>query len=126
MKGNAGSKDVTEQSFDKWKQKEEEFHLEQAILRSKIRIENGREKPIDFLAKVIFIIIGKYDITDPKFLTKEDYKKPYSMFDLMNVLELKDLLKDIEVYSGIDRSNKDFQVYWDACRQLLELAIEKK
>lgn len=47
------------ESFEQWKVKEDEFHLEQAILRSKIRIESNREKPIDFLAKVILVIEGK-------------------------------------------------------------------
>ena len=51
------------QDYDKWRAKEEEFHLEQAVLRSKIRISNNREKPIDHLAKVILIIEGKLETT---------------------------------------------------------------
>lgn len=74
-------------------------------MRSKIRIESGREKPIDFLAKVILIVIGKLEITDSKFLVNEDYKKPYSMFDLMNIGELEELEKDIEMYQNIDKNN---------------------
>ena len=37
-------------------QKEEEFHLKQARVRSKIRLVEGREKPIDILAKNIILL----------------------------------------------------------------------
>lgn len=36
--------------FKAWMAKEEEFHLEQARMRSKIRVQDGRAKPIDVLA----------------------------------------------------------------------------
>jgi len=41
-------------------QKEETFHLEQARVRSKIRLVSGRERPIDILAKNI-ILLSKED-----------------------------------------------------------------
>lgn len=34
-----------------WEQTEEMFHLNQAKLRSKIRLREGRGKPIDYLAR---------------------------------------------------------------------------
>lgn len=39
--------------FEQWQKQEETFHLEQARLRSKIRIQDGRAKPIDLLAQYI-------------------------------------------------------------------------
>ena len=39
--------------YKEWEKQEDRFHLEQALLRSKIRIQNGRAKPIDLLAKYI-------------------------------------------------------------------------
>ena len=36
-----------------WEQQEDNFHLNQAKLRSTIRIEDGRAKPIDLLAKYV-------------------------------------------------------------------------
>ena len=39
--------------FSSWRQNEDEFHLQQARLRSNIRIMDGRAKPIDLLAKYI-------------------------------------------------------------------------
>ena len=39
-----------------WSKQEETFHLEQARLRSKIRIKDGRAKPIDLLARYLDIL----------------------------------------------------------------------
>jgi hypothetical protein len=39
-----------------WQQKEEDFHLEQARVRSKIRLVEGRGKPVDMLAKNIIML----------------------------------------------------------------------
>ena len=39
--------------FSKWEKDEDQFHLQQARLRSSIRILDGRAKPIDLLAKYI-------------------------------------------------------------------------
>lgn len=63
-------------------------------MRSKIRIEKCREKPIDFLAKVILIISGKLPVT-ADFLTKE-YKTPFSILALVGTSEeLKEILGEI-------------------------------
>ena len=48
------------EQYSDWHQKEEAFHLEQARVRSKIRLVEGREKPIDILAKNI-ILLSKED-----------------------------------------------------------------
>ena len=42
--------------FSKWSRDEDDFHLQQARLRSKIRIIDGRAKPID-LVRELFIWI---------------------------------------------------------------------
>jgi hypothetical protein len=44
------------EQYADWHQKEESFHLEQARVRSKIRLVEGREKPIDILAKNILLL----------------------------------------------------------------------
>ena len=41
------------EKYSAWAAKEDEFHVEQAKMRSKIRIQDGRAKPIDLLAKYI-------------------------------------------------------------------------
>ena len=42
--------------YDDWEQKEEDFHIAQTKVRSKIRLIEKREKPIDLLAKSILLI----------------------------------------------------------------------
>jgi len=39
--------------FREWQRQEDQFHLEQARLRSEIRIRDGRAKPIDLLAQYV-------------------------------------------------------------------------
>jgi hypothetical protein len=39
------------ENFDEWAKKEEDFHLQQQRQRSAIRLVQGRDKPIDVLAK---------------------------------------------------------------------------
>ena len=42
--------------YGDWQQKEEDFHMEQVKVRSKIRLKESREQPIDILAKNIILI----------------------------------------------------------------------
>ena len=44
--------------------------MRQAILRTKLRVQNNREEPIDFIAKVVLMIFGLVPI-HPNFLTQE-------------------------------------------------------
>merc|ERR1719487_378981 len=45
--------------FGDWVAKEDEFHLEQSKIRSAIRIDQGRERPIDLVAKALMINDGE-------------------------------------------------------------------
>lgn len=42
--------------YGDWMKKEEEYHVDQTKVRSKIRLMEGREKPVDVLAKNIILI----------------------------------------------------------------------
>jgi hypothetical protein len=44
--------------------------------------------PIDFIASIILIIIGKFEISDPEFLTNDDYKKSYKLYEILTLKEL--------------------------------------
>ncbi|CAB4039546.1 CG1676, partial, partial [Paramuricea clavata] len=39
--------------YQEWEKQEDMFHIEQARMRSKIRIHDGRAKPIDLLAQYV-------------------------------------------------------------------------
>lgn len=60
------------EQYSEWNRKEEEFHLEMARERSKIRLVAGREKPIDMLAKNIILLqkeTGRHPWTIPMMET---------------------------------------------------------
>lgn len=76
-----------------WEKQEDSFHLKQVKLRSKIRIEEGRAKPIDLLAK--YINAEEDDIAI-------EMHEPYTYLNGLTIRDLEDLLVDIKVYSDLE------------------------
>ena len=88
---------MSEEKAKGWENQETQFHQSQAILRTKIRIENNREKPIDAFAKMILTVCGKLAV-QPGFGSKEHFKKPYL---LIKPEDSTDILNEIEFFEGI-------------------------
>ncbi|XP_059847049.1 splicing factor Cactin isoform X2 [Hypanus sabinus] len=86
--------------FKTWAEQEDYFHLQQAKLRSKIRIMGGRAKPIDLLAK--------YISAEDDDLAVEMHE-PYTFLNGLTASDLEDLLEDIRVYMELEQGkNADF------------------
>ncbi|XP_051989888.1 splicing factor Cactin [Xyrauchen texanus] len=86
--------------FKTWAEQEDNFHLHQAKLRSKIRIRDGRAKPIDLLAK--------YISAEDDDLSVEMHE-PYTFLNGLTVTDMDDLLEDIKVYMELEQGkNVDF------------------
>ena len=86
--------------FTKWQDEEDQFHLQQARLRSNIRICDGRAKPIDLLAKYI---------SAEEEMDAVEMHEPYTYLNGLTISDLEDLLVDIEVYEKIDLDrNREF------------------
>ncbi|KAF7460911.1 splicing factor Cactin [Marmota monax] len=86
--------------FKTWEEQEDHFHLQQAKLRSKIRIRDGRAKPIDLLAK--------YISAEDDDLAVEMHE-PYTFLNGLTVADMEDLLEDIQVYMELEQGkNADF------------------
>ncbi|XP_053559098.1 splicing factor Cactin [Bombina bombina] len=86
--------------FKTWEEQEDNFHLQQAKLRSKIRIRDGRAKPIDLLAK--------YISAEDDDLAVEMHE-PYTFLTGLTVSDLDDLLEDIQIYMELEQGkNVDF------------------
>eukprot|EP00124_Ichthyophonus_hoferi_P000620 Ihof_evm13s24 gene=Ihof_evmTU13s24 len=96
-----------------WEEKEEKFHLEQARMRSTIRIQQGRAKPIDMLVKYISTDIDSPDI---------DIDEPYLAFDGLSVLDLEDLLADVNVHIELGRNVE----YWQDLKVICEHELEQQ
>ncbi|GFO45316.1 Cactin-like [Plakobranchus ocellatus] len=87
--------------FQAWEKQEDGFHLNQAKLRSTIRIKDGRAKPIDLLAKYI-------SAEDDELAV--EMHEPYTYLYGLTIQDLEDLLEDIKVYLELEEGkNAD---YW--------------
>jgi hypothetical protein len=91
-----------EQTYDEWCYKDEKFHLAQEKLRNEIRIKQGREKPVDFLNKVLNIW-ESFSPIPSDFFEIPEYQKPYMLYELLDKDALNELNKDLETQIKIDK-----------------------
>ena len=88
--------------------------MKQVKLRSKIRIEEGRAKPIDLLAK--YINAEEDDLAI-------EMHEPYTYLNGLTIRDLEDLLVDIKVYSDLELGvNAD---YWKDITIVTEDELKK-
>jgi len=87
--------------FKAWERQEDGFHLNQAKLRSEIRIKDGRAKPIDLLAKYI-------SAEDDELAV--EMHEPYTYLYALTIQDLEDLLEDIKVYLELEEGKN--ANYW--------------
>ncbi|KAJ4434462.1 hypothetical protein ANN_23024 [Periplaneta americana] len=100
--------------FQEWERQEDQFHLEQARLRSRIRIQDGRAKPIDLLAKYI---------SAEEEVDAVEMHEPYTYLNGLTTKDLEDLIEDIKVYKELERGkNLD---YWNDITVIVEDELHK-
>lgn len=100
--------------FREWEKQEDSFHLNQAKLRSEIRIKDGRAKPIDLLAKYI-------SAEDDELAV--EMHEPYTYLYGLTMTDLEDLLEDIRVYLELEEGkNAD---YWRDIITITEDELQK-
>ncbi|KAL4237947.1 hypothetical protein ACF0H5_002657 [Mactra antiquata] len=87
--------------YREWEKSEDSFHLQQAKLRSEIRIQDGRAKPIDLLAKYI-------SAEDDELAV--EMHEPYTYLYGLTISDLEDLLEDIKVYLELEQGKNT--EYW--------------
>ncbi|KAK1381277.1 Cactin [Heracleum sosnowskyi] len=90
--------------FQDWEKKEEEFHFDQSRVRSKIRLREGRIKPIDILSKHL----------DPSHDFDIEIDAPYLVFQGLTVKDMEELHEDIKVHLDMDRATRTHIQYWEA------------
>ena len=128
------------ENYDDWAKKEEEFHLEQQRKRSAIRLVEGREKPIDVLAKNL-LIFGlteeekklraaikykeRYNALDELQKLDAELEEPQDIVGILKISELRELLVDIDAFLLLEKEamgpgekledkNSTIIMYWDA------------
>ncbi|XP_062544045.1 splicing factor Cactin [Armigeres subalbatus] len=108
------SKEVAQ--FEEWQRQEETFHLDQAKLRSKIRIQDGRAKPIDLLAQYI----SEQNLEES---IEMQMHEPYTYLNGLGLDDLEDLMADIKVYNELEKGqNGD---YWNDLTIIVEDELQK-
>ncbi|KAL3918033.1 MAG: hypothetical protein SGILL_004438, partial [Bacillariaceae sp.] len=123
------------ENYDEWQKKEEEFHLEQQRKRSAIRLVEGREKPIDILAKNL-LLFGlteeekqkraavkyqeRYNALDEVQKLDAELEEPHKIVGYLKLVELQELLVDIDAFRLLekeamgDAGNQTIITYWEA------------
>ena len=135
------------ENYDEWQKKEEEFHLLQQRQRSAIRLVEGREKPIDVLAKNL-LIFGlsegekkerdqvkyqeKYDAMDELENLEAELEEPHVFLKDLKLQELEELLSDIHVFRVLEKDVGGYDnggentvlIYWDALHLVTRAEIQ--
>lgn len=108
------------EQHEQWEQQQDDFILGQHQLRSKIRIRDGRAKPIDLLAHYIDVFGKKLNEKKRGTLQLQDIDlsdlrieliNPCARFDNLSVDNLEELISEIEIYMRAD--NEHNQQYWE-------------
>lgn len=117
--------------FGDWQQKEEEFHLNQSKARSKIRLVEKREQPIDTLAKNILMIEAMTNEKDPFDLSRDKFsdlevelRDPVSLVEGLELDQLGQLHTDIESYRQLSlRSSDGYESFWDSMKMIVSSLV---
>lgn len=133
------------ENYDDWAKKEEEFHLEQQRKRSAIRLVEGREKPIDVLAKNL-LIFGlteaekqlratvkyqeRYNAFDELQKLDAELEEPQDIVGILKLSELRQLLGDINAFQLLEKEamggeeSSTILTYWNALSVVVKDEIE--
>ncbi|KNC87215.1 hypothetical protein SARC_00651 [Sphaeroforma arctica JP610] len=111
------AREAMSSELDHYAEKEEEFYVEQAKMRSMIRIESGRPKPIDLLVKYITVDIDSDEAT---------IAEPYLVFQGLSLKDLDDLDADIEVYLGIGNDIDFWRDMLVLCKYEMDTLAQKQ
>lgn len=137
--------------YDEWARKEEEFHLAQQRQRSAIRLVEGREKPIDVLAKNL-LLFGlsdedrdsrgsvkyqeRYNALNALEALEAELEEPQNLLKVLKLNELEELLVDIQAFVSLEReasaghsalqddSTNAVLKYWEALKVVAEDEIK--
>lgn len=102
--------------FEEWERQEDKFHLEQARLRSKIRMQDGRAKPIDLLAQYI-------SNSNLEASIEMQMPEPYTFLNGLEIQDLEGLLVDIKVYIELEKGNNS--EFWEDMTVIVQDELQK-
>jgi len=131
-----------QENYDDWIRKEEEFHLNQQKQRSAIRLVEGREKPIDILAKNVLLFFGsssssssssasddphkvgvkyreKYNALEEMQALEAELDEPQNILKNLRIDELRSLLEEVQNFCQLEKEagsseRSEILEYWEA------------
>jgi len=111
-------KELQMENFEDWDEKETEFALDMTIKKSELRMDQGREKPIDLVYRGMIIIDGEA-VSDLTLLECA----PHLFLPQMHEDDLKEMLTEVINFSKCDEKHKDL---WHSLKVLTEDSIKVK
>ena len=105
--------------YHDWERKEDEFHLKQARQRSFIRIREGRERPVDILAKNTLLAEAAErgedeDDANRPIANEVELNEPASVFLSLPSAELEQLRRDIGDFIELEGADGPNRPFWNA------------
>ena len=98
-----------------WVSQEDDFVLKQSKKKARIRVREGRAKPIDWLAVTLSIVDPTTDPQDDDGDGGElEAMDPEAVVEDLGATELRDVIKDVEHYLVLEAS-PDNRAYWSVC-----------
>ena len=108
-----------------WVSQEDDFVLKQSKKKAKIRVREGRAKPVDWLAVCLGVVDQSNDILEEESAQPDfDVPEPSAVISGLGQAELATLGKDIDHYLALE-SGKENRTYWSvrqSCRSLSNTA----
>ena len=118
-------------TYGDWQQKEEDFLLNQTRVRSKIRLTENRQQPIDSIAKNILLIESTASAQQSDSLESTlsnldvELRDPVNLVEGLDSEQLDQLSKDVEAYLQFEINKKGtYQSFWSSLKIIV--TSEKK
>lgn len=113
-----------------WERQEEEFHRAQTAQRSLIRIREGREKPVDIIAKNALLVAqceSGQDLEEANKAVAGDVElhPPSSVYAQLPSHELEDLLVDAQAFADFEGQRGARAPFWNALRIVVTDELER-
>ena len=116
----------TQQAEQDYVSKEDEFALKQSKKKAKIRVNEGRAKPIDWLAVTLNAIDPISDpLEDEPGEDDLEIVDPAGFLESLEFLQLQEVSKDIEHYMVLE-TNSGNRRYWNVSKAVLYLCQDAK
>ncbi|TYZ59721.1 hypothetical protein PybrP1_006633 [[Pythium] brassicae (nom. inval.)] len=116
------------EQYDDWQQKEEQFHREQAKVRSKLRIAQRRERPVDVLAKNLLLVAqatGHDERDESLFRVSVERRRPHAIVEVLSMAELEELRESVGAYLELEGARGENREFWELMRLVCDDRIRR-